>query len=148
MPVIPRKYPYNELYDSTTASGNNTDTYTAEWALDVHRGAIFYITRTADGGVCTLDVYLQGHVAGTTSTFMDLTLGIIPQFADGETGTYAAVVYPGITAQDTSLDAITTTTALKVSQTSTVMPRRGRLRIRSGGTGVTNTLSITMEVLP
>lgn len=140
-PVIP------VMAAQTTTSGNDTDTYSETFTNVMWRGARFYVKRTADTGTCTMDVYLQGEDPANAGSYVDVTGKIIAQFADGETGTYVGIVYPGITAQDTGTDSITTTSGAKVDATSAYLPWHWRLRVRSGGTGVTNTFSVSAEML-
>lgn len=124
----------------TTVSGNNTDTFGRAFTNYGHKGLMGFISRTADGGTCTLDLYMQGLPPGldeaTDANWVDVSGILIPQYADGVTGRRSFTFYPGVTAQDGGIDAINTT----MGHASGYLPLKYRLRLRSGGTSVTNTI--------
>lgn len=130
----------------TTASGSNTDTFGRAFRNVGHRGIMLWVPRTTDTGTCTLDVYMQalkpGGVETTDADWYDVAAALIAQFADGDTGTYVGVMHPLLASA-----AIATTTGLKVNHVAGYLPKMFRLRFRSGGTTVTNTIGNVVGVL-
>lgn len=130
----------------TTASGSNTDTYGRAFTNQGHKGIMVWVPRSADTGTCTSDTYLQGLKPGgteaTDADWYDVAAALTAQFADGDTGTYVGLLYPGI-----ATAAISTTTGLKVNHVAGYLPDRFRLRFRQGGTTVTNTYGNVLGLL-
>lgn len=129
----------NLVAAQTTPSGTNSDTFGRAVVNHGHRGLLLFVPRTADTGICTLDVFLQGLLPGGDETnnahWFDVAPAVVAQFADGETGTYGATIYPGVVTA-----ATVTTTGAKHNTTNAYLPQTYRLRLRNGGTAVTNTI--------
>ena len=130
----------------TTASGNDTDTYSRVITNYGHQGLMLWVPRTADSGTCTSNTYLQAlrpdGDEGTNADWIDCAAILTAAFADGDTGTYLGVLLPGA-----ATAVISTTTGAKVNHTVGYLPETFRLRFRSGGTGVTNTYGDVWGVL-
>lgn len=133
----------------TTASGTDSDTFGRVAKNYGHKGLLIYVPRSADSGTCTATFYVQGLIPGGDETddndFFDVA-GALVTYADGETGTYVGKLYPGLTAQDGGVDTIMTTTGKKVFHASGYLPDVYRLRLRNGGTTVTNTIGDVVGV--
>lgn len=145
--ALKNQLPFPLMDAQTTASGSNTDTYGRAIRNVGHKGLLGFINRTADGGTCTLDLYMQGLPPGldeaTDANWVDVSGILVPQYADGATGRRAFLFYPGITAQDGGIDAVNTT----MGHASGYLPLYYRLRLRSGGTTVTNTIDDIVGIL-
>lgn len=141
--------PQTTLAPTTTTSGSDTDTYTQEFTTPAGvTAASFFVNKTADTGTATLDVFLQARSPqsyGGTAAYVDVTVGIVPQFADGVTTLRIGQVGPTLSGGDS--DGITVLVAAGAAAGShaveSYMPQRWRLRIRCGGTTVTCTQSIS-----
>lgn len=139
--MLALKKPILLMAAQTTASGNNTDTFGYAITNAGHKGLMLFSGRTSDTGTCTADFYLQalrpGGAEATDADWIDCTLALVAQYANDATGYRIGVLYPALTAQDTGSDVHVATT---VTHTSGVLPQKYRLRLRSGGTTVTNTI--------
>lgn len=132
----------------TSASDTNSDEYSVEMETPPGTtGMQVFIKRTADTGTCTLDAYLQAREPqsyGGTAVYVETTVAIVPQFADGVTTTRVASIAPGITGSDSDgmVVSIAGGAAAGAHLINTHIPHRWRLRYRNGGTTVTNTFSV------
>lgn len=126
----------------TTVSGTNSDTYGPAQQSGFGKGLIVYVNRTADTGTTTMDVFLQGLISpgadeSVAANWADVSLGLVPQYAGGATGVRVGMFGPGMTGQDTGSDDVSAT----VRQANGLLPLTYRLRVRNGGTTVTNTFA-------
>lgn len=132
---------------TVTDSGTDVDQYFPAGGRFIsnpfYRGMYLIVKRTADTGTCTLDVILQ-YYNWATNAFADCTagggaaLGCV-QYANDATGERVTRIYPGIIGGDADGVLIVNTVDKWYDFN---MPPAFRLRVRSGGTTVTNTLSL------
>jgi hypothetical protein len=132
---------------TVTASGTNTDTYlpTAGFWMDLdgYAGVEIVTVRTADSGTCTMDVFVEQYnpVTQLYTAVQDAAGNDVSgvQYADGATGEQRIRIHPSPIAVDADGVLIVNTVDKWFQQSA---PRYCRIRVRSGGTTVTNTFSM------
>lgn len=139
--ITPIKKPLVLVEAQTTASGTDSDVFGPAFTNLGHKGLMVIVNRTAETGTCTMTGFVQAHIHDTDESvdanWVDTGLTIFASYADAATGIRVGVMYPGLTAQDTGTDVVTSA----VQHSSGYLPLKYRLRIRNGGTTVTNTFT-------
>jgi hypothetical protein len=139
-------------YTMTETSGDAADgvvSFGPFWP-GPYQGFHLRVDRESETGTCTLDcaIFTYDETTGDITAWLDNagSAMLLPQWANGSAVVKWMTVYPGATGGGDTDGVLVVDTANRLYATNWVQPIY--VKLTTGGTGVTNVVSVSLSYLP